>query len=160
LAKANSDTFLKAKEYAFFLLKYRLRSEKELYARLLRKRFSEDESKKVILFLKEKKFLDDEAFTKSWVNFRLRRPFGFRRIRQELKEKGIDKEIIEGRIEEAKKDYSEKEIVKELALTKLSKLKNIDPVKARNRTFAYLIRRGFSPETVIDVLNNLCKQIS
>lgn len=160
MAKANSDTFLKAKEYAFFLLKYRLRSEKELYARLLRKRFSEDESKKVILFLKEKKFLDDEAFTKSWVNFRLRRPFGFRRIRQELKEKGIDKEIIEGRIEEAKKDYSEKEIVKELALTKLSKLKNIDPVKARNRTFAYLIRRGFSPETVIDVLNNLCKQIS
>ena len=44
--------------------------------------------------------LDDRAFTKSWINYRLARPFGFRRIIQELKAKGIDQEIIEQAVAE------------------------------------------------------------
>jgi regulatory protein len=137
-----------------------LRSEKELSERLIRKKFPKDVVSKVVSFLKEKRFLDDKVFAKIWVNTRLNQPLGFRRIRQELKLKGIENEVIEGRIEEARKNYSEEEIVKDLASLRLSKLKSIEPVKARNRTFAYLIRRGFSPEIIIDVLNSICKQIS
>ena len=158
MAKPFDTSFLKAKEYAFFLLKFRLRSEKELYERLIKKKFSEEVSRKVVSFLKEKQFLDDSAFTKAWVSFRLKQPFGFKRIVNELRQKGINKLIIENRIEKAKKGYSETEIVKDLAIAKLAKFKNIDPVKARNRTFAYLVRRGFSPETVMDILNTICKQ--
>ncbi len=146
------------KEYAFFLLKFRLRSEKELYERLKKKKFPEGEIKKVIAFLKDKKFIDDRAFVKAWVNSRLRQLVGLKRIRQELRQKGIAKEAIEDKLSEVKSDYSESEIVVNLATDRLRKLKDVDPQKAKSRVYGYLIRRGFSPDIVIDTLNKLCKQ--
>jgi len=146
------------KEYAFFLLKFRLRSEKELYDRLLKKKFPEGEVKKVIAFLKEKKFIDDRAFTKAWVDSRLRQKVGLKRISQELRQKGLAKEIIEDKLSEAKRGYSEVEIVKDLAEERLKRNKDVDPQKAKSRVYGYLIRRGFSPDIVIDTLNKICKQ--
>jgi regulatory protein len=146
------------KEYAFFLLKFRLRSEKELYDRLLKKKFPEGEVKKVIVFLKEKKFIDDRAFTKAWVDSRLRQRIGLKRIIQELRQKGIDKEAIEDKLSEAKSGYSESEIVKGLAEERLKRIKDVYPQKAKSRVYGYLIRRGFSPDIVIDTLNRICKR--
>lgn len=148
------------KEYAFFLLKFRLRSEKELYERLKKKKFPEGEIKKVIAFLKEKKFIDDQAFVKALVNSRLRQSIGLKRIRQELRQKGIATEVIDNKLGEVKGDYSESEIVGNLALGRLKKLKAVEPSKAKSRVYGYLIRRGFSPDIVIDTLNKLCKQTS
>jgi regulatory protein len=147
------------KEYAFLLLKYRLRSEGELYQRLKRKNFPEDDIRKTVAFLKEKKFLDDEVFTKAWISSRLGRSFGLKRIVRELKLKGIAKEVLEERIAQVKQDYCESRVIEELAKDKLSRLKNVEPVKARNRTYVYLIRRGFSSDAVVDTLNKICKQI-
>jgi regulatory protein len=150
-----SSPLQKAKEYAFLLLKFRLRSEKELYERLKRKKFDADIIKEVLKFLKEKDFLNDKIFAKAWIDSRLKRPLGLRRIKEELKLKGIDKEIIDSQISEIKKDYPEEEIVKKIARQRLNKLKNIEPRKAKNRLYAYLLRRGFSPEIIIDVINQL-----
>ncbi|MFA5286959.1 MAG: regulatory protein RecX [Candidatus Omnitrophota bacterium] len=147
-----------AKEYAFFLLKFRLRSEKELYERLKKKKFPEGEIKKVIAFLKEKKFIDDRVFVKAWVSSRLRQSIGLKRIRQELRQKGVVKEVIEDKLGELKGTYSESEIVGNLASDRLIKLKDVEPLKAKSRVYGYLIRRGFSPDIVIDTLNKLCKQ--
>lgn len=146
------------KEYAFFLLKFRLRSEKEIYDRLKKKKFPEVEIKKVVAFLKEKKFIDDSAFVRAWVNSRLRQSIGLKKIRQELRQKGISSESIDSKIEEVRRDYSESEIVSNLAADKLRKLKDIEPLKAKSRVYGYLIRRGFSSDIVIDTLNRLCKQ--
>ncbi len=74
----------KARAYAFLLLKFRLRRENELLARLKQKGFSEQVSKDTVNFLKEKEFIDDRVFAKGWVASRLKRPFGLRRIKQEL----------------------------------------------------------------------------
>lgn len=150
----------KAKEYAFLLLKFRLRSEKELAERLKRKKFSEEVIRETVAFLKEKKFIDDTLFARSWIQSRIKRPLGLRRIKQELNLKGIEKEVIESQISELKEAYCEEDIVSELAQERFSKLKGIDPRAAQRRVYAYLIRRGFSPDIVIDVINNLCKQIS
>lgn len=141
------------------LLKYRLRSEKEIYQRLKVKKFPEEEIRKVISFLKEKRFIDDNAFAKAWINFRLGRSFGLNRIAQELKLKGVPREILEEKITEIKKGYCESRVIEELVKDRLSRLKNIEPAKARNRTYGYLIRRGFSPEAAVDTLHKICKQI-
>ena len=150
-----SESFAKARDYAFLLLKFRLRSENELVQRLKKKKFSEETAKEVAAFLKEKRFIDDNAFAKAWVSSRLKRPLGLRKIRQELRQKGIDQEIIETEIDKVK-DYSETQIVLDLARARLSRLKGIEPVKAEARVYAYLARRGFSPETIIDILSQLC----
>lgn len=148
----------KAKNYAFLLLKFRLRSEKELYSRLKKKKFPEQIIKETILFLKDKGFIDDKVFAKTWIESRLKRPLGLKRIKTELNLKGIDKEIIESSIDEIKNSYSEVEIVTGIAQKRLSRLKGIEPAIAKRRLYTYLLRRGFSGEVVTDVVNQLCKQ--
>jgi regulatory protein len=142
-----------AKNYSFLLLKYRLRSEKEIYARLKRKGFDQEVIRQTISFLKDKEFIDDTIFTRAWIESRLKKPLGIRRIRQELNLKGIDKGLIESSIGELKKNYPERELVEGIARKRLEKLKGIEPRLARQRVYAYLLRRGFSPEIIIDVLS-------
>lgn len=143
----------KARNYAFLLLKFRLRSEKEIYQRLKKKKFEEEVIKQAVSFLKDKGFIDDNLFTKSWIASRLKKPLSLRRIKQELNLKGIDQEIIDTKISEVKKGYDEPGLVKRIAGERLNKLKGIEPGVARRRVYAYLLRRGFSPEVVIDAMN-------
>lgn len=149
----NIDPLQKAKNYAFLLLKFRLRSESELCQRLKRKGFADEVIKKILSFLKDKCFIDDNYFAKAWIESRIKKPLGLRRLKQELRIKGINKDIIEKTIGEIKENYNEEEVVKGIIKKRLVKLKNIDPQKARARIYAYLLRRGFSPAIVIDALS-------
>jgi len=144
----------KAREYAFLLLKFRLRSEKELLQRLKQKGFSEELSQETVNFLKDKEFIDDRVFAKGWVSSRLKRPFGLRRIKQELVQKGLEKEVIEETFARAKEGYDEGGIVRQLAEQRFSRLKGVETLKARQRVYAYLMRRGFSPDVIGEVVNN------
>ncbi|MDO8489226.1 MAG: regulatory protein RecX [Candidatus Omnitrophota bacterium] len=143
----------KAKAYAFLLLKFRLRSENELLARLKQKGFSQELAVVTVNFLKDKKFIDDRVFARGWIAARLRRPFGIRRIRQELLAKGLSEQVIEDSLGQAKKDYSESQVVSRLAQQRFSKLAGIEPQKAKARVYAYLLRRGFSPGIVTEIVN-------
>lgn len=145
----------KARAYAFLLLKFRLRSEAELKARLKQKGFSEELSRDTVDFLKDKAFIDDRVFARGWVAARLKRPFGVRKIRQELIQKGLDKEIIENSLSQAREHYNESRIVSQLARQRFSKLKGIEPLKAKTRVYAYLLRRGFSPDVVSEIIKQL-----
>ena len=144
-----------ARAYAFLLLKFRLRSEKELALRLRQKKFSERVIQDTVSFLKDRQFIDDRLFAKGWVSSRLKRPFGLRRIRQELVLKGLDKEVITEALERVKENYSESEVISQLAEQRFSKLKNLEPQKAKARVYAYLMRRGFSPEITSDIVKGL-----
>ncbi len=145
----------KARAYAFLLLKFRLRSEAELKGRLKQKGFSEELSQDTVNFLKDKEFIDDRVFAQGWVAARLKRPFGLRKIRQELVQKGLDKEIIENSLSQVKEHYNEGQIVSQLAQQRFSKLKGIEPLKAKARVYAYLMRRGFASDIVSDVVKGL-----
>lgn len=149
------NSFEKAREYAFFLLKFRLRSENELYIRLKKKKFDDEVIAKTLSFLKEKKFIDDQIFAKSWAEYRIKKPFGLRRIKEELKLKGVAKNIIESQLGEIKEGYSEEEIVSKIAGDKFPKMRGQDAQKAKKRLYGYLFRRGFSPEIILNTLGQL-----
>ncbi|MDD5476746.1 MAG: regulatory protein RecX [Candidatus Omnitrophica bacterium] len=155
LNKPQSHNAEKARAYAFLLLKFRLRSEAELKGRLKQKGFSEELSQDTVNFLKDKEFIDDRVFAKGWVASRLKRPFGIRRIKQELIAKGLNKGIIEDSLVQAKKDYSEDQVVSQLAQQRFSRLSKIEPQKAKARVYAYLLRRGFSPDVVGEIIQQL-----
>ncbi|TBR19855.1 regulatory protein RecX [bacterium] len=149
----NTDPLSEAKKYAFFLLKFRLRSEKEIASRLAKKKFSEAIISQVLEFLKTKNFISDEIFAKAWLESRLKKPLGLRRVIQELKEKGIACEIINDNISRIKEDYPEKEIVADIFKKRMSKIKGVDIKKAKARVYAYLLRRGFSTDAVMEAVN-------
>lgn len=145
----------KARAYAFLLLKFRLRGENELKARLKQKGFSEELSEATVSFLKDKEFIDDRVFAKGWVSSRLKRPLGLRKIEQELTQKGLAKEIIQDALAQAKEDYHESQVVSQLAQQRFSKLKDIEPLKAKARVYGYLMRRGFASDIVGDIVKGL-----
>ncbi|HPT07496.1 MAG TPA: regulatory protein RecX [Candidatus Omnitrophota bacterium] len=143
----------KALRYAFLLLKYRLRSEDEIRQRLLRKKFELPLVEGVIVFLREKKFLDDTIFTRSWIQSRIARSLGLRRIALELKRKGVDQDIIQVQIALVTEKYREDKTVEEIAARRMKQLVRIEPRKAKARLYQYLARRGFSPDVIIDAVH-------
>ncbi len=137
------------------LLKFRPRSEQELVWRLKQKGYAPEAIRETVVFLKEKRFLDDEVFAREWVASRLKKPYGSRRIAQELRLKGVDTSTVERALRDAGALDSENETAASLAKTRLAQLKGVEPQAARRRVYAYLIRRGFLPETASDVLEQL-----
>lgn len=151
-ARDNPDIFKKARNYAFLLLKFRGRSEKELAERLEKKKFDEAVIKRTIAFLKEKGFIDDRCFTRFWIEERIKKPLGLNRLEEELKAKGIADEIIKDEICQVKKQYSERDIIVNMAREKLKNLAGVELERAKKRLSACLLSRGFSPETIIEVI--------
>ncbi len=148
MKKDNRASTTQAKETAFRLLKIRGRSEKELESRLQLKGFSDETIAETVEYLKRTKLIDDRQFTKSWINARLNKPFGLRRIAFELQKKGIAKELIEEGISNAKDVFDETQVVENLTKRRAARYGAIDKEKLRRRVFEFLARRGFSIETI------------
>lgn len=153
--RLQTNWLAKAKKYAFLLLRYRPRSEREIYQRLKQKKFEEVVIKETLLFLKGRSLIDDSCFAKDWIESRLKKPFGIKKIREELKLKGISEEIIDSRIQEAEKEYCEEETAGKLARQRFDRLKDVGPQKAKRRVLAYLLRRGFSEGISLDAVGDL-----
>lgn len=140
---------------ALRFLKIRPRSIYELRQKLEAKDFASFDIDETIDYLVSIHLLDDRAFTASWIQYRLARPFGFRRIVIELKEKGVPAPIIEEAVTAAKDRYAESDVVLELARRRAERLANIDPLKKKKRVGDFLLRRGYSMDVVMKVLKKI-----
>ncbi len=136
-------------------LKIRPRSVREIRDKLQGKGFTPAEVEEEIEYLKSIDLLDDRAFTASWIRYRLARPFGFRRIVGELKEKGVAEDIIADAVSSAKGEYSEYDTILELAQRRAERLVGIDPQKRKKRVGDFLLRRGFAIDIVMKVLKKI-----
>jgi regulatory protein len=139
-------------------LKLRPRSVKELRDRLQQKSYSPDVIDRVIHDLTDAELLDDGSFAKAWVQWRLSgRPVGLRRIAQELKDKGISKEVIDGLIAGARDDFDEEAVVRSIAEKRMGQRaqKDVPFLKRKKRILDYLLRRGFSADVVSRVIRGL-----
>ena len=148
------DQLQKAIAYSFLLLKYRLRSEYEIRSRLKRKKFEPDIIEAAVSFLKNKDFISDRDFARLWLESRIKRSCGLQRIRRELKLKGIAKDLIQ-EAQDSLLDYNEEEAVMVLAKKRIFSLKGLEPQKKRQRLYGYLMRRGFSPDVVLEALDKV-----
>lgn len=139
-------------------LSYRPRSEKEILDYLAKKAsrsqgLTEEIIAKVIAKLVEYKFIDDREFAKFWVEQRVKfKHKPIRVIEFELKQKGIDK----GLIEDALSAFDSKDLdlgsAKKLAEKKMDFYRSLSPEKRREKVTNYLLRKGFSYDTVKKIL--------
>ena len=153
--KKKEDILFKTRNTVFRLLKFRLRSEKEILEKLKAKNLPVSVIRQTIHYFKDLDLIDDRRFAQEWTSSRLKKPFGINRIRLELKTKGIDPTIIETTIKEATDKYKELEVVTRLARHRASKYKNIDSKKIQQRVYGYLLRRGFSMNVIIKAIKIL-----
>ena len=149
------DTFAQAKGYTFRLLKIRLRSEKEVRDKLRQKGFSEPTVDEAVGYFKAIGLIHDRQFTRTWIASRLNKPFGIHRIRFELKEKGIDPELMKEEFEQAMSEYSEMDVAARLAKHQALKHRDIPREKVKQRVYGYLLRRGFNPAIVMKAIQDI-----
>jgi len=136
----------KAKDYTLRLLKYRLRSNKEIESRLQRKGFSREIINNTLDFFRDLGYLDDLTFAKAWVNSRLSlKPRSRKFLKYELKCKGVAIHIIEQVLSWLCED-AEYEIAEKLARRKAEKLQGLPELVQKRRLASYLARRGFSAQ--------------
>lgn len=152
-------------------LSYRPRSEREVTQHLLFKRRPKTEEaetelelknykkniEEAIQFLKKHKQINDYEFTTWWVEGRRRfKKTGDQIIKQELFSKGIPKEIVNQVLEESLVDPSK--LALEAAQKKMSSYQMLEPKKFKIKMGQYLVRKGFSWDTVSAVVDTLLKK--
>ncbi len=143
------------------LVAKRPRSENEIYLYLQRKLYRskkrDEVIQEIITRLKEKGYIDDYKFTFWWINSRmLYKPRGEFLIIQELRQKGINRDIISEALEKIGLD-SRKEMKYALDLGRKKKrtLGNLLNERNKKRFFNYLSRKGFGYSTVKKVYEKL-----
>lgn len=158
------ENYQKLKDYALKLLSFRPRSQKELSGRLMQYSIKKSIPRividKVTTELSEQNLINDEEFASWWVEQRhLFRPKGRRVIELELLQKGIDKEII-SKVLSADKNSKENEFQNALKLAskKHSIYKNYSVREMKVKIGNYLLRRGFTWETVDRVIDSLLQK--
>ena len=103
--------------------------------------------------LKRLDFLNDEKFAIWWVEQRQSfRPKSKRILNQELRIKGISKEVVDEVLKEAEID--EKNIAKKLIEKKKYKWEKLDEFTARRKMSDYLAGKGFNWNVIKEVLGN------
>jgi regulatory protein len=144
------DDFEKFYKAAVRFLSFRPRSEKELRDHLTKKKCDDLTSERIIQSLKRDKFINDEEFTRWWIEQRtILKPKASRVIKFELKQKGISKELIESFFENGEGSSSDLETAKTLAEKKLRTIHDqTDKWKVQEKLGRYLAGKGFDWDTI------------
>lgn len=150
----------KAKKYILGILNHKSYSEFEIIRKLKNKGFSKNIISRIINWLKDKKFINDEEFAFWWIQSRIKnKPVGRYKLIQDLKIKGINQIIIHKVINEAYAENDELTLAKNLAQKKVTSLKQKNIPLNPEKIFHFLLRRGFPPEicekVYAHIINNL-----
>lgn len=148
---------IKAYNYAVSLLTRSSKSEKQLRQKMQDKGFDRDMIDNAIEKLLCNNYLNDEDFSDRFINDKKNyAKWGRLKIKNELYNKGIDRNIIEEKLNDISKD-EENQRACELAEKKLRSLKDEEPLKRKIKLSNFLINRGFDYETVKNVTSKLIK---
>jgi regulatory protein len=150
-ALADADAECAVYDRALRLLAYRARSTAELRRRLVRAGAEARHIERTLERLAAAGVLDDAEFARQLARSRVAtRGTSPRRLRQELRVQGVASDIADDAIDTVFAD----EAVDELALAdrvarkRAGQLASLPPEVRRRRLYAFLARRGYSPDTV------------
>ena len=144
------DSFEKFYNKALEFLSYRTRSEKEVRDKLKTKQAEPGIIEKVISKLKEKRFINDEEFARQWIENRNRfKPRSLRLIKLELRQKGIEGEIL-GKVIQDLDFNSESELgqAKKLVEKRIDKVRDLPKQEIYQKLGRFLASKGFNWDTV------------
>ena len=148
-AELEEKTLVRAKNAAYRLLTYRPRSRAELIQKLRDKEFDDAVVEAVVSDLVRLGYVDDRQFAEQWASSRVRlRAFGRRRIELELRNRGVDREIIEEALAAVFGAEPELGTAMSAAEKKLNTMRSTDRETRRRRLAGFLERKGYSFEII------------
>ncbi len=143
---------IQVREQALRWLDRRAYARGELNRRLQQKQFPADAIARVLDRLESAGVLNDEQFAHEWIRERTRAgQMGGRRVRMELRQKGVSDEVIE-KVWSVDGDADEELSCEDLAKRKWRSYRNVEHDVAKRRLAGFLTRRGFDVDDVIRVV--------
>lgn len=141
------DRFLRERSYPFAmekavaLLSTRARTEKELVDALTQNAYPEEAIARVMAYLHEAGYLDDADFASHWASSRTARGMGARRIRMELRQKGVSQDTIDTALSALDEEALLESALK--AARKAANGRDLSAISDRRKVLAALARRGY-----------------
>ncbi len=122
------------------------RTEKQIYDKITENGFSVDVAEVLTEELKEKEYIDDREYSRSYIKKSIAKGLSKQKIIWDLKNKGVSQIIAEEILQEISPD--------ELALAEnaLNKKLRTGGKKDYNKLYAFLMRKGFTGEIARKVL--------
>ena len=156
------DSRVSAKRIATKFLNTRRRTEKEVRDKLRLEKFEEEIIDEVTSNVKSIGLIDDEAFARAFVHDkRITKPISSRQLTNELRKKGVAKNIIEDILGEADEEESEDDRAMKAASKKWEQLlrRETDDKKRKQKLIAFLGSRGFEYSIIKDVMRKLDAEV-
>ena len=141
------DSFMLERSYPFAmekavaLLAMRSRTQQEIADALRKNAYPERTIARVMARLDEAGYINDTDFAEQWAASRTTKGMGARRIRMELRQKGVDSEAIDEALSAIDHDDMLSGALK--AARKAASGKDLADPKDRQKIFAALARRGY-----------------
>jgi regulatory protein len=143
---------------AFRFLGYRPRSEAEVLKYLVQRGYSAAIVETILAKLRSLNYLNDETFARDWARSSAEtRGYGPKRIDQELRTKGIGQALIREVIRQTFGPGDEAGHAKKLLEKRFRNTKFEDP-KTLRRAAAFLERRGYSRQVILELLKRLFEE--
>lgn len=143
------DEVHRARERVVHLLARRPYSSNEISRYLRRHQFGDEIIQNVIDDLTEANLIDDNAFAAYWVEQRETfRPRSRLALRQELSQKGIERDIVT----DALSTVDEIESARRVALKQAGRWRGLSEVEWRTKMTRYLMRQGYPYDIVSEVV--------
>jgi regulatory protein len=147
---------LEARLAATRWLARRPRSRAELARYLKTKGFAAATVEAVLEELQRLGHLSDEQYARTLAEELVRRGRGGpAALRAKLRQRGIAAPLAEQAVAEVMEGVDERELARQIARKRLPVVAQLPLPVARRRLYAFLARRGFSPETIASVVSEL-----
>ncbi len=155
----NEEAEQQAVDRAFNFLSYRPRSREEVRRYLLRKQTAPEIIEAALARLDRLDFVNDRAFAGFWIENREQfSPRGSRALKNELRLKGVDREVVDELVDEEQDEQRALLAGRKKAIS-LARLPNIDYATFRTRLGSFLLRRGFGYEVATRTVKALWQEI-
>lgn len=129
------------------LIARRPRSEWEIRDYLKRKDYETEFIEQIVERTRERGYIDDETFARSWVESRrFLKPVSRRKLSLELKQKRVSAEVIDTVLAEDRASTDEREVLRELVARKRGRYPD------NLKLMQYLARQGYGYEDIKAVL--------
>jgi regulatory protein len=154
---ARAEELRRVRESALSYLGYRARSRAEIQRRLAQKGYDPELIQEALEALARSGLVNDAEFSQAWVRARTAsrsRPLGPNRIAAELRQKGVERELIEEALQPVD-PAAELDLALRVGRQKVEQLRGEDRPTARRKLGAALMRRGFGWEVCSRALDIL-----
>lgn len=135
----------------------RERTQKELERSLQRSGYREDTIARIVGYLVERRYVDDERYANQLAQNRQRK-HSARRITQTMQQKGIERSTIDSALAHVE-ESAQQELLDDLARKYVWRHPDISTPQERNKAIASLVRRGFDFSSAREALRKAQEDI-